>query len=59
MPVLKPFKAVHYNLKKVKDLKKVVSPPYDVISEEEQTILQSDGIWSGSQLCRCNDHGRR
>ena len=29
MPVLKPFKAVHYNLKKVKDLKKVVSPLFE------------------------------
>lgn len=36
MPTIKSFRAVHYNSKKVKDLSKVVSPPYDVISGEEQ-----------------------
>ncbi len=38
---IKPFKAVYYNTKKVEDLTKVVSPPYDVISEEEQSFLHN------------------
>ncbi|MFH0763969.1 MAG: DUF1015 domain-containing protein [Candidatus Omnitrophota bacterium] len=32
MPKVKPFKAVRYNTAKVKDMSRVVSPPYDVIS---------------------------
>ena len=34
-----PFKGVRYNPEKIKDLSKVVAPPYDVISEEEQAEL--------------------
>ncbi len=39
MSVIKPFKSLFYNIKKIKDFEKVISPPYDVISEEEQTRL--------------------
>ncbi|HSV43793.1 MAG TPA: DUF1015 domain-containing protein [Candidatus Bathyarchaeia archaeon] len=31
-----PFRALHYNKDKIKDLNQVVCPPYDVISEEQQ-----------------------
>lgn len=41
MSNIKPFKAVHYNLGKVEDISKVVCPPYDVISAEEQEILHN------------------
>ena len=41
MPNIKPFKAVYYNSAKVKDFAKVVSPPYDVISAEEQDYLHA------------------
>jgi uncharacterized protein (DUF1015 family) len=34
-----PFRGVFYNQKKVRDLAKVVTPPYDVISREEQEKL--------------------
>jgi uncharacterized protein (DUF1015 family) len=34
-----PFRGVFYNQKKVRDLSKVVAPPYDVISGEEQEKL--------------------
>jgi uncharacterized protein (DUF1015 family) len=34
-----PFKGVRYNPEKIKDFSKVVAPPYDVISEEEQAEL--------------------
>jgi uncharacterized protein (DUF1015 family) len=34
-----PFRGVFYNQKKVKDLGKVIAPPYDVISKEEQEKL--------------------
>jgi uncharacterized protein (DUF1015 family) len=34
-----PFRGVFYNQKKFKDLAKVIAPPYDVISKEEQEKL--------------------
>ncbi|MDO8603626.1 MAG: DUF1015 domain-containing protein [Candidatus Omnitrophota bacterium] len=39
MANIAPFKGTRYNQGKVKDLSKVVSPPYDVISKEEQDEL--------------------
>lgn len=41
MSTIKPFKAVYYNSRKIKDFGKVVSPPYDVISAEEQEYLHN------------------
>jgi uncharacterized protein (DUF1015 family) len=41
MAHIKPFKAVRYNSSKVKDLSRVVAPPYDVISAEEQDYLHN------------------
>ncbi len=34
-----PFRGVFYNRKKFRDLSKVIAPPYDVISKEEQEKL--------------------
>jgi uncharacterized protein (DUF1015 family) len=39
MSIVKPFNAVHYNFDKISDPAKVVSPPYDVISQEQQNYL--------------------
>lgn len=36
MPVIAPFRGLRYDLRKVKSLKQVVTPPYDVISPEGQ-----------------------
>ncbi|MCX5749887.1 MAG: DUF1015 domain-containing protein [Candidatus Saganbacteria bacterium] len=36
MVEIKPFKGIIYDKEKVRDVSKVISPPYDVISEEEQ-----------------------
>ncbi|MCF8025956.1 MAG: DUF1015 domain-containing protein [Desulfobacteraceae bacterium] len=36
MAEILPFKGIRYNPDKIDDLSKVVTPPYDVISEEEQ-----------------------
>ena len=41
MSNIMPFKAVYYNIKKVKDMTKVVSPPHDVISADEQDRLHN------------------
>ena len=39
MARIAPFRGVFYNQKKVRDLSKVIAPPYDVISREEQEKL--------------------
>jgi uncharacterized protein (DUF1015 family) len=39
MAMIKPFRAVRYNPTVVGDLQQVMSPPYDVISTEQQTLL--------------------
>jgi uncharacterized protein (DUF1015 family) len=39
MACIAPFRGVFYNQKKLKDLSKVIAPPYDVISKEEQEKL--------------------
>src|SRR3989338_2746965 len=36
MSSIKPFRAIRYNTEKIKDLGKVMCPPYDVISQEER-----------------------
>lgn len=40
MSSIKPFRAIHYNPAKIKDLRQVVCPPYDVISPEEEETLR-------------------
>jgi uncharacterized protein (DUF1015 family) len=39
MAIIRPFRGVRYNPAVVGDLQHVVSPPYDVISPEQQTLL--------------------
>ena len=38
-PTLLPFRAVRYNLQQIPDLSRVIAPPYDVISAEQQQQL--------------------
>ena len=42
MTEIRPFQAVHYNKEKEKDLNKVVCPPYDVISKEQQDAFYKE-----------------
>ncbi|MGE0684903.1 MAG: DUF1015 family protein, partial [Candidatus Binatia bacterium] len=39
MAIIRPFRGVRYNPAVVGDLQQVISPPYDVISPEQQTLL--------------------
>jgi uncharacterized protein (DUF1015 family) len=39
MAQIAPFRAVFYNQKRIRDLARVVAPPYDVVSPEEQERL--------------------
>jgi|GEM_PF-3502555 len=34
-----PFKGVRYNVEKIREMRKVISPPYDIIDEEKQNKL--------------------
>ena len=36
MAKILPFKGLRYNTEKIKDVSKVITPPYDIISEEER-----------------------
>ena len=44
MPKIRPFNAVRYDKTRIKDLSKVVAPPYDVISPREQDALYKRDI---------------
>ena len=39
MAVIVPFRGISYNPQMIRDLSKVVAPPYDVISPREQDAL--------------------
>ncbi len=39
LPIIKPFRGIRYNVKKIPDLAKVTAPPYDVISPAGQKAL--------------------
>lgn len=41
MAKVKGFKGIRYNGKKIKDISKVIAPPYDVINKEQQELLYS------------------
>ncbi len=43
MADIQPFKAIHYNTSVIGDLSKVVAPPYDVISKEQQEEFYKRG----------------
>ena len=45
-----PFRALCYSQKKIKDLSKVIAPPYDVISKEEQDKLYKKSAYNFVRL---------
>jgi uncharacterized protein (DUF1015 family) len=45
-----PFRGVFYSQKKIKDLSKVIAPPYDVISKEEQERLYKKSAYNFVRL---------
>ena len=45
-----PFRALCYSPKKIKDLSKVIAPPYDVISTEEQDKLYKKSVYNFVRL---------
>ncbi len=55
MSNIKPFRAVHYNPSKIKDISKVVAPPYDVISKEMQSDLQKGSPYNFTYIDLAKD----
>jgi len=63
-----PFRGLIYNLEKICDLSKVIAPPYDVISKEEQIAFHECsphnvirlilGLTTGEDSCDNNCHTR-
>ena len=45
-----PFRALCYSQKKIKDLSKVIAPPYDVISKDEQDKLYKKSAYNFVRL---------
>lgn len=45
-----PFRGLFYNQKKIRDLSKVIAPPYDVISREEQEKLYKKSSYNFVRL---------
>ncbi|MGH8007135.1 MAG: DUF1015 domain-containing protein, partial [Candidatus Binatia bacterium] len=50
MALIRPFRGVRYNPAVVGDLQQVVSPPYDVISPEQQTLLHLRSPYNAVRL---------
>lgn len=50
MAHIRPFRALRYDADVVGDLRKVVSPPYDVISREEQALLHLSSPYNATHL---------
>src|SRR5439155_3830673 len=50
MALIQPFRGVRYNPAVVGDLQQVVSPPYDVISAEQQTALHLRSAYNAVRL---------
>ena len=50
MAQIRPFRALRYNPAVVGDLKNVVSPPYDVISPQQQTLLHLQSPYNATHL---------
>lgn len=46
MADIAPFKGILYNLEKIKDPSRIVAPPYDVISKEEQDELYNSSPYN-------------
>lgn len=50
MSIVEPFKATYYNIDKVKDLSRVVCPPYDVINKEQEKKLKKKSVYNYAHM---------
>ena len=50
MAVVAPFRGVRYNPEKIEQIEEVLTPPYDVINEEEGTFFLKKNPYSMIRL---------
>ncbi|MFH1147087.1 MAG: DUF1015 domain-containing protein [Pseudomonadota bacterium] len=50
MACIKPFRGIRYNPKKIDGMEKVVTPPYDVISPEDQNLYYKNDAYNVVRL---------
>lgn len=65
MTEIRPFQAVHFNREKIKDITKVVCPPYDVITPQQQNAFYKASeynfvrIYLGKEDAGDNEHNNK
>ena len=57
VPLLKPFRALRYDVGTAGSLDDLVAPPYDVITPETQARLEARSPWNAVRLVRPDDAG--
>ena len=57
VPLLKPFRALRYDVGTAGSLDDLVAPPYDVITPETQARLEAGSPWNAVRLVRPDDAG--
>jgi len=57
VPKIYPFRAWYYNPEKIADLSQVVSPPYDVISKDDQSKLYDCSTYNFSRIILTKETG--
>jgi len=55
VPLLKPFRALRYDVGTAGSLDDLVAPPYDVITPESQVRLEARSPWNAVRLVRPDD----
>ena len=55
VPLLKPFRALRYDVGTAGSLDDLVAPPYDVITPESQARLEARSPWNAVRLVRPDD----
>ncbi|MFH1125551.1 MAG: DUF1015 domain-containing protein [Candidatus Altiarchaeota archaeon] len=59
MVEVKPFRGVLYNKKKVKDIRLVLTPPYDIIDKEEEKVYSENSPYNIVRLILPEGDGNR
>ena len=59
MPKIHSFRAWYYNPKKVSDLDLVISPPYDVISRDDQSKLYDRSLYNFVRIILPEETGEK
>ncbi len=50
MPVIRPFRGIHYDFARHADLTPLLSPPYDAVDEARRAALEAQSPWNAVHL---------